>query len=189
MIIPGMPASGALLGSGDDYIVQLLGEDSPFVNAFVFMFLIIMMICSGIYGKISGNLKDTNDYSVGLSKEFDNLGYLFILMFFVALMVSILDWTNISDVIAGLLINLLSSLEFTGLPLILLFMLIVILISVFIPDTVSKWVLISPVIVPLFMKANISPDFTQFIFKAASLTCAIRIIYGGKQGDTCFKTS
>jgi len=167
MIIPGLPASGALLGSGDDYIVQLLGEDSPFVNAFVFMFLIIMMICSGIYGKISGNLKDTNDYSVGLSKEFDNLGYLFILMFFVSLMVAILDWTNISEVITGLLIMLLSNLEFTGLPLIIMFMFIVIIISLFIPDTVSKWMLISPIIVPLFMKANIAPDFTQFIFKAA----------------------
>lgn len=167
MIIPGLPASGALLGSGNDYIVQLLGDDSPFVSAFVFMFLIVMMICSGIYGKVSGNLKNTNDYSVGLSKEFDNLGYLFILLFFVSLMISILDWTNIGEVIAGLLIGGLSNLEFTGLPLIIVFMLMVIIISIFIPDTLSKWVLISPVIIPLFMKANIAPDFTQFIFKAA----------------------
>lgn len=167
MIIPSLPASGALLGTGNDYIDKLLGDDSPFVSSFVFLFLIIMMICSGIYGKISGNIKDTNDYSVGLSKEFDNLGYLFILMFFVSLMVSILDWTNIGSVMASTLINLISNFEFTGLPLIITFMLIVIIISILIPDTLTKWVLISPIIVPLFMKANISPDFTQFIFKSA----------------------
>ena len=167
MVIPGLPGSGALLGSGNDYVVQLLGDDSPFVNAFVFIFLIIMMICSGIYGKISGNLKDTNDYSVGLSREFDNLGYLFILMFFVSLMVAILDWTNIGEVIAGLLVSGISGLEFTGIPLIIMFMLVVIIVSIFIPDTVSKWVLMSPLIIPLFMKANIAPDFTQMIFKAA----------------------
>lgn len=167
MIIPSLPGSGALLGSGNDYVVKLLGEDSPFVNAFLFLFLIIMMVCSGIYGKISGNIKDTNDYSVGLSKEFDNLGYLFILMFFASLMVSILDWTNVGTVLAGALVSLMSNLEFTGLPLILTFMFVIIVISVLIPDTVSKWILISPIIVPLFMKANISPDFTQFIFKSA----------------------
>lgn len=167
MIIPGLPASGALLGNGADYVVQLLGDNSPFTNAFVFIFLIIMMICSGIYGFISGNLKDTNDYSVGLSREFDHLGYMFILMFFAALMVSILEWTNIGEVIAGLLISFMSNLEFTGLPLIIIFMIIVIIISIFIPDNISKWVLISPVVIPMFMKANISPDFTQFIFKAA----------------------
>lgn len=167
MIIPGLPASGALLGSGSDYIVRLLGVESSFVDAFVFMFLIMMMICSGIYGKISGNLKDTNDYSVGLSKEFDNLGYLFILMFFVSLMVSILDWTNIGNVVAGLLISAMSGLEFTGIPLIIIFMIFVLIISIFIPDTTTKWVLMSPIVVPLFMKANIAPDFTQMIFKSA----------------------
>ena len=39
--------------------------------------------------------------------------------------------------------------------------------SIFVPSTLTKWSLISPVIVPLFMRANITPDFTQFIFQVA----------------------
>ena len=39
--------------------------------------------------------------------------------------------------------------------------------SIFIPDCLTKWTIASPILVPLFMKANITPDFTQFIFKAA----------------------
>ena len=31
----------------------------------------------------------------------------------------------------------------------------------------EKWELMSPTIVPLFMRSNITPDFTQFIFKVA----------------------
>ena len=131
------------------------------------MFLIILMICSFIYGFISKNIKNTNDFSVGLSKEFDNLGYIFVLMFFVSLLASILSFTNLGEVIGSWLISFMDNLEFTGLPLILIMFFIIVLMSILIPDAVTKWTIASPIIVPLFMKANITPDFTQFIFKAA----------------------
>lgn len=167
-IIPGLPGSGLLLDENStSYVAKLLGEKAPFQDAFGFVFLIIMMICSGIYGTISKNLKNTNDFSVGLSKEFDNLGYIFILMFFSALMISILNWTNIGTVIASWLISFISNLEFTGLPLIITMFILIVIMSFLIPDTIIKWEIASPVLIPLFMKANITPDFTQFIFKAA----------------------
>ena len=167
-IIPGLPWSGLLLDETQiSYVAQLLGDKAPFQDAFGFIFLIIMMICSGIYGKISNNIKNTNDFSVGLSKEFDNLGYIFILMFFSALMISVLNWTGIGTVVASWLISFMSSTEFTGLPLIITMFIIIVIMSFLIPDTITKWTLASPILVPVFMKANITPDFTQFIFKAA----------------------
>ena len=167
-IIPGLPGSGILLDqTKTDYVAQLLGDKAPFQDAFGFVFLMIMMVCSGIYGKISKNIENTNDFSVGLSKEFDNLGYIFILMFFSALMISILNWTGLGTVIASWLISFMNNLEFTGLPLIITMFIIIILMSFLIPDTITKWTIASPILVPLFMKANITPDFTQFIFKAA----------------------
>ncbi len=167
-IVPDLPGSGLLLdNTKTSYVTQLLGEKAPFQDAFGFIFLIIMMVCSGIYGKISKNIKSTNDFSVGLSKEFDNLGYIFILMFFSALMISVLNWTNLGTVIGSWLISFMSNLEFTGLPLIVTMFIIIIIMSFVIPDTVTKWQIASPILIPLFMKANITPDFTQFIFKAA----------------------
>ena len=35
------------------------------------------------------------------------------------------------------------------------------------PGSLEKWALISPILVPLFMKGNLTPDFAQFVFKAA----------------------
>lgn len=168
LIIPGLPFSGLLLDNKEnDYIAQLLGGKAPFTDAFIFVFLIIMMVCSGIYGYISKNIKNTNDFSVALSKEFDDLGYMFVLMFFVSLLISILDFTNLGEVVGAVLISFMSGLEFTGLPLIITMMLVIIVMSFLIPDAVTKWTLASPILVPLFMKANITPDFTQMIFKAA----------------------
>ena len=39
--------------------------------------------------------------------------------------------------------------------------------SILIPSLSTKWLLAYPIFVPLFMRSNITPDFTQFIFKAA----------------------
>ncbi len=168
MIIPGLPGSGLLLDmSQKDYVAQLLGGKSPFGDAFIFMVLIMLMVCSAIYGAISKNINNTNDYSVGLSKEFDDLGYIFILMFFASLMFSILTFTNLGQVVGAWLISFMGNLELTGLPLVLLMFFVIILMSLLIPDTVTKWTIASPILVPLLMKANITPDFTQFIFKAA----------------------
>ena len=73
----------------------------------------------------------------------------------------------ILHVIAAWLINLVGGMEFTGIPLIIVMFVLIVLVSFLIPDAVTKWQIGAPVLVPLFMKANMTPDFTQFVFKAA----------------------
>ena len=65
------------------------------------------------------------------------------------------------------LVEFVGNLNFTGILLIASLFIITILITLVFPSLLGKWLLMSPVIVPLFMKANISPSFTQFIFTAA----------------------
>ena len=90
---------------------------------------------------------------------------MFVLMFFMSQLIAILDWTRIGDVISVRLVDFVSSMQISGLPLILIFMLIVIIMSILIPDLMTKWELLSPTVIPLFMRSNITPDFTQFIFR------------------------
>ena len=119
MIIPGLYGSGLFLGEGDRYIERLFGEDAPFHNGIIYLFLLVMMICGFIYGYLSKNIKNSNDYSLGLSKNFEGLGYVFVLMFFAAQMISILDWTNLNQVFGAKIIQLMSSLELSGFILII----------------------------------------------------------------------
>ena len=39
--------------------------------------------------------------------------------------------------------------------------------GIFMPNTIEKWALISPLLIPVFMKGNLTPDFAQFLFKVA----------------------
>ena len=163
-----LPGAGILLdNTSTKYISKLFGDSSPFREGIVLIITFILMISGFVYGKISGNIKNSHEYSLGLSKNFENLGLVFVLMFFTSIMVSILDYTNIGVVISAKLVDFISSISLSGIPLIVLFMLIVIVMSFLIPDTVTKWKLLSPTVVPLFMRSNITPDFTQFVFKVA----------------------
>ena len=164
MILPG----GILLdNTKTTYIAKLMSDTAPFKGAFLFIVLLTIMICGAIYGKISGNIKHRLDYNVGLYKSFENCGYVFVLMFFASIMLGVLEYTNIGVVFGNILINWVSSLEFSGGLLIIVFFIFTILISILVPNTFTKWNMASPLIVPLFMRANIAPEFTQFIFSIA----------------------
>ena len=160
--------SGILLDkSQTTYIAKLFSESSPFNEGIVMIISSIMMLCGFIYGKISKNIKTSHEYSLGLSKNFENLGFAFVLMFFVSQLIAIIDWTNTGVAIGAFLTELLSKLELSGLPLIIIYFIVIVLMSILIPNTITKWKIISPTIIPLFMEANITPAFTTFIFKIA----------------------
>ena len=88
-------------------------------------------------------------------------------MFFISLLTAVIDWTNIGVVIASKLIEIMGGLKISGIILIVIFFIVVLLMSILLPSTSEKWKIASPVVIPLFMQSNITPNFTQFIFKAA----------------------
>ncbi len=168
LIIPGIYGSGLLLdNSQDTFIAKLFSDNAPFKDGILFLVVIIMMICGLIYGKISGNIKTSDDYNRSLSLSFSKTGYVFVLLFFASILTSVLEYTNLHEILCVSLVEFVGNLNFTGVMLIVALFIITLLITFIFPSSTGKWLLMSPVIVPLFMKANISPSFTQYIFLAA----------------------
>lgn len=169
MILPlKLPMAGILLDNDSTrYIEKVFGTNSPFANGLVFLISFVLILCGWLYGKLSKNIKDNHDFGLGLSSNFENLGFLFVLMFFLSQMIAVLDWTNIGVVIVAKLTEILGNFQFSGLLLIIIFFVFVVIMGFFVPSTITKWELMSPTIIPLFMRSNITPSFTQFIFKIA----------------------
>ena len=167
-IIPGLPASGMLLDKTQPtYIGKLFGDSSSLNQGFMLLIIAILMVCGFIYGTVSRNIKNTGDYSRALTKTFEGTGYVFVLLFFATILYEVIDWTNISTVISTNIIDFVGSTNISGVLLVLLAFLTIILISIFIPNSITKWNLVAPIYVPLLMRANISPSFTQTILLAA----------------------
>ena len=168
LIVPNVPYLGWLLDKeATNYMAQLFGENSAFGNGLPYILTIMMIICSYVYGKTSGNIKQNFDYTKGLAVAFEKSGAVFILMFFVAQLIGILEWTNVGNVVTTNLLDFMSRLEFSGIPLIFVSFILIVIMTLLIPSSIDKWVLLSPVIVPLFMRSNITPNYTQFLFGLA----------------------
>ena len=169
MILPvKLPGAGILLDqNATRYLEQLFGTGSPFANGLVLIITLLLIICGYVYGKKSGNIEDSHDFSLGLSKNFENLGLMFVLMFFISELTAIIKWTNIGTVIGSKLIEFVGGLQLSGIILIVVFFIVILLMSILLPGTMEKWEIASPIVIPLFMQSNITPAFTQFIFKVA----------------------
>lgn len=166
-IIPGLPLSGWMLADNSgSYMERLLGDSAPFKDGFMFIILCIALVCSYIYGKLSRNIKSSSEFNKAISKTFQNTGFIFAGLFFASIMISILKWTNIPTVISVNLIELLSNTEMSGMFIVFLALIICTLITIINPSTISNWTIASPVLVYSLARANISPEFSQMIFKA-----------------------
>ena len=167
-IIPGLPNSGLLLDKTEPtYIGKLFGSGSSLSQGFMVLIIVVLMICGLIYGKVSKNIKNSSDYSRALTKSFENTGYVFVLLFFASILYEVIDWTNISTVISTNIVDFVGSTQLSGLFLLIIAFLSIVIISIFIPSALAKWELIAPIYIPLLMRANISPAFTQMLFLAA----------------------
>lgn len=168
IILIGILPNGILLDNTQNiYVAKLFSDNAPFNLSFMYILLLIFSIVGFIYGYISKNFENNHEFSLGYTKEFNNIGYLFILLFLSSILISIVNWTNLSTVIISQIMNLIELFNFTGIPLIVLTFILIIIMSIIMPNNVEKWILISPILIPIFMRANISPDFTQFLFKTA----------------------
>ncbi len=164
-IIPGLPKSGILLDKTEPtYVGKLFGAESSLSQGFMVLIIGSLMICGFVYGTISKNIKNSGDYSKALTKSFENTGYVFVLLFFVSLLYEVIDWTNFATVISTNIVDFVGMSNFSGILLIILVLLSIIIISIFIPGTLEKWEIIAPIYVPLLMRSNISPAFTQTLF-------------------------
>ena len=162
-----MPNGILLDNTQTKYIAKLFSANAPFNLSFMYLFLMVMSIIGLVYGFVSKNFKNNHELGWSFTKQFDNIGYLFVLMFLSSILIGIINWTNLGTVIANNLISIISLFDFTGIPLIVVSFIFIILMSILIPGSLEKWALISPILVPLFMRGNLTPDFAQFVFKAA----------------------
>lgn len=167
MIIPNLPASGMLLDMSENtYLNQLFGANSYFQDGFTFMMALLFLIMGIAYGIGAKTIKSDKDIVNGATKCMDQIGQLIVLIFFASQLISIFKETNIGTIITAWGANLISDLSFSGIPLIVVILLVIAIANLFLTTPTSKWLILSPVVVPALMQSNISPQFAQFLLRA-----------------------
>ena len=167
-IIPGLPFSALLLDlKQTSYVAQLFGEGSYFRQGSVLIISALLGFAGLVYGIRVKTIKNNRDLMNSMSYYLKGFASLLILIFFAAQFCLIFKETNIGVFIVVSLSELIEGMQLTGVVLIVLTFLIVAISSLFVPTLSTKWAIMSPVLVPMFMQSSFTPEFSQAVFRAA----------------------
>lgn len=165
-LIPNLPSSGMLLDLKEQtYVNQLFGKNAYFQDGFTFIVSIFLILAGVAYGIGSKSIKNDRSIIENASKKFNGLGSIIMLIFVVSQFIAIFRATNIGLVVTTWLANILEYISFSGIPLIIVTLLLIAVSNLFLTSSASKWMIFSPVVVPMFMQNNISPQFAQIIMR------------------------
>lgn len=167
-LIKGLPFSGLFLDlSKNSYVDMLFGEGSYFYQGAVTIFSFILIFSSIIYGIRVKTIDDNRDIVDGMSYYLKDVASLLVLIFFAAQFCLIFKETNIGLFIVASFSELLNGMQLSGMALVIITFLVVAVSTFFVPAASTKWAMLSPVMVPMFMQSSMTPEFAEAIFRAA----------------------
>ena len=167
-ITPGLPFSGLLLYLKDsNYVNQLFGANSYFYKGSVFIFSFLLMLAGLVYGLRVKTFKNNRDFVDGMNYYLKDLSSLLVLIFFAAQFCLIFKQTNLGIFVVASLTNWVGNLQLTGIVLVLITFFLTLISTFLVPVASTKWAILAPIIVPMFMQSSLTPEFAQAVFRAA----------------------
>ena len=140
---------------------------SPFMSSLVPIIAILFFIPGLVYGKVTKVIKSDRDVAAMMSATMAAMGMFIVLSFTAGQFVAFFTESNMGLMIGVYGAQFLTSINLTGIPLILTFILISAFINLFIGSASAKWAMMAPVFVPIMMQLGYSPELTQMAYRIA----------------------
>ena len=150
------------------YLNQLFGDNSYFQSGFTYLVTLLLIIMGLAYGIGAKTIKNDKALIEDVGNKFSKTAYIFVLIFVVSQFIAVLKETNIGIIVTAWLGSLLEHLEFSGIPLIVVTLLIIAASNLLLTSPTTKWMILSPIVVPMFMQSNISPQFAQIVMRVGT---------------------
>lgn len=149
------PETGAIIGS------------TPFMDSLLFIIMLMFLVSGIAYGKGAGTLKTSNDVIAAITKTFQGLGGMVLMLLMISQFIAYFNWSNMPRVIAGSLAQILEQANIGAVPLLLLFILVIVLLDFLMPGALPKWAIFAPIFVPLFMQLGVAPQTLLAAYRVA----------------------
>lgn len=140
---------------------------SPFITGIVPVILFFFLTVGVTYGITIGNIKKSSDVSKYMTESIKDLSGYIVLIFAISQFIAFFSWSNIGTWLAVNGADFLTSINFTGIGLIIGYILLTASLNFFITSGSAKWALEAPVFIPMFMKLGYHPGFIQASYRIA----------------------
>ncbi len=165
-IIPGLPLSGAFLDNSQVlYVDKLFSVNAFFSHGFIFIITMLFIILGLFFGIGAKSIKNHHDFCDNLGHSLDGIGNVLVMVFLASIFISIFKQTNIGNVIVAAIGNFIEGTKLSGLPLIVITFIGIAISTILVPSSTLRWYILCPTLVPLFMASELSPEFTQIVFR------------------------
>lgn len=146
---------------------------TPFVASMVLLIALLFLIPGVAFGFSSGKIKNTKQIAEFMGDSMSTMGGYIVLAFAAAQFVAYFNWTHIGMVMAVKGAEFLSAINLTGIPLLLVFIIVCGFINIFIGSASAKWAIMAPVFIPMLMELGYSPEIGQLAYRIGDSTTNI----------------
>ncbi len=138
---------------------------SPLLSGIIAYMGLLFIIPGIFYGIGAKTITSEKDVIKMMNETVKGLAPFIVIIFFAAQFTAFFTYTNLGTILAVKGAELLSSIGLTGLPLLIIFVLVVGALNLFMAVDSAKWAIIAPVFVPMFMALGFSPELTQMFYR------------------------
>jgi aminobenzoyl-glutamate transport protein len=138
---------------------------APLMKSIVPIIMIVFLVPGMVYGFMAGTFKSGKNIIESMTKSMSGMSYYIVMAFFCALFIDAFGKSNIGALLA---LKGAAGLKALALPPQVTIVGIIALtafVNLFVGSASAKWALIAPIMVPMLMQLNISPDLTQASYR------------------------
>jgi aminobenzoyl-glutamate transport protein len=148
--IPGAPLRNPVTG-------KIIG-DSPFMDSLIVIITLVFFAAGAAFGKGAGTLENKEAAIESITKSWAGLVSLLLLFLFIAQFIAYFNFSNIAEVAAVKLGDVLERINIGPVWLLIGVILITAIVNIIIPQAIGKWALLAPIFIPLFIRLNVAPQ-------------------------------
>ena len=148
--IPGAPLRNADTG-------KIIG-DSPFMDSLIVIITLVFFAAGLAFGRGAGTIKSSADVLGTITKSWASLASLLFLFLLIAQFIAYFNFSNIAEVLAVKLGDVIENLNIGAVWLLIGVILITFVVDLIIPQAIAKWALLAPIFIPLFIRLGVAPQ-------------------------------
>lgn len=134
-------------------------------NGLLLMILLLFAIPGFVYGKTVGTMKNVQKLVEGMTSGTKSMAGYLVLVFFAAQFVAYFSYTKLGIILSVKGAEFLTSINFVGLPLLIVFIITAAFLNLFMGSASAKWGIMAPIFVPMMMTLGLSPELTQVAYR------------------------
>jgi aminobenzoyl-glutamate transport protein len=132
--------------------------DSPFMSSLIVIISAAFLAAGIAYGRVVGTVKGSADVLAMITKSWASLASLIFLFMLIAQFIAYFDFSNMAQVAAVWLGDILEDLDLGDLLLLLGILVVTLLVDFLIPAKIAKWAILAPIFVPLMLRLGVEPQ-------------------------------